>query len=75
MRCMEKAQLQFYGIVDYRDEGKGRGEQVELLGLILINIMSDKISTSLKGKEHIRVSQTIVGHYSISIPFPNFRYL
>lgn len=49
MRCMETARLQFYGIVDYRNEGKERGDQVELLGLILINIMSDKISISLKG--------------------------
>lgn len=38
----------FYGIVDYQLEGKGRGDRVELIRLILINIMRDKIFTSPK---------------------------
>lgn len=49
MRCMEKTQVHFYGIADYQNEGKGRGAQVELLGLIFINIMNDKMFTSLRG--------------------------
>ena len=35
---------EFYGVVDYQNEWKGRGGQVELLGLILIYIVNDKIS-------------------------------
>lgn len=49
MRCMEKVPSTFfYGIIDYQHEGKGRGDHVELIRLILINIMRDKIFTSPK---------------------------
>lgn len=54
MRCMEKVPSTFFnGIVDYQHEGKGRGDHVKLIGLILISIMSDKIFTSLKGEKHL----------------------
>lgn len=47
----------FYGGVDYQNEWKGKGDWVELLGLILIHIMNDKVSTCFRGiKTHKSVS-------------------
>ena len=65
---------EFYGGVDYQNEWKGRGGQVELLGLILIYIVNDKISIYFRRIKTYKSTSSDYWQLFLSI-FSGFQYL